>query len=161
MSQTKLFTPVKVGDVTLQHRIVLAPLTRERANKHHVPTPMMVEYYAQRASSPGTMLISEATLIAPRAGGRANTPGLWNEEQVSRWQQVRTSRSASSTPMFSLPTTTFRSPAQFTLKGHTSTRSYGPWVEWLDPRCCKLKEIIHMFPPPTSFCRASRSLPVH
>ncbi|KIP11310.1 hypothetical protein PHLGIDRAFT_21746 [Phlebiopsis gigantea 11061_1 CR5-6] len=84
----KLFTPIKVGDVTLQHRVVMAPLTRERADEHHVPTPMMAEYYAQRASSPGTMLISEATLVAPQAGGRSHVPGLWCEEQVAGWQRV-------------------------------------------------------------------------
>jgi NADPH2 dehydrogenase len=87
----KLFTPAKVGDVTLQHRIIMAPLTRNRATKEHVPTDLMVEYYAQRASTPGTLLISEATFIAPQAGGYPHVPGIWSEEQVVRWKRVNPS----------------------------------------------------------------------
>jgi NADPH2 dehydrogenase len=88
----KLFTSAKVGDVTLQHRIVMAPLTRNRATKEHVPTDLMVEYYAQRASTPGTLLISEATAIAPQAVGYAHIPGIWNEEQVTKWKRVSSSQ---------------------------------------------------------------------
>jgi NADPH2 dehydrogenase len=87
----KLFTPAKVGDVTLQHRIIMAPLTRNRATKEHVPTDLMVEYYAQRASTPGTLLISEATFIAPQAGGYPHVPGIWSEEQVVHWRRVNPS----------------------------------------------------------------------
>ena len=89
MSQQKLFTPVKVGDVTLQHRVVMAPLTRFRATKAHVPTPLMAEYYAQRASTPGTLIIAEATPISPQAGGYRHIPGIWNDEQVAGWKLVR------------------------------------------------------------------------
>ena len=89
MSQPKLLTPLKVGDVTLQHRVVMAPLTRERADKDHVPIPIMAEYYAQRASTPGTLLITEATFIAPRAGGYPHVPGIWNDAQVAEWKRVR------------------------------------------------------------------------
>jgi 2,4-dienoyl-CoA reductase-like NADH-dependent reductase (Old Yellow Enzyme family) len=84
----KLFTSAKVGDVTLQHRIVMAPLTRTRATKDHLPTDLMIEHYAQRASTPGTLLISEATFIAPQAGGYPHIPGIWNEEQVAGWKRV-------------------------------------------------------------------------
>jgi NADPH2 dehydrogenase len=87
----KLFTPAKVGDVTLQHHIVMAPLTRFRATKEHVPTDLMVEYYAQRASTPGTLIISEATFIAPQAGGYAHVPGIWNDEQIAAWKRVSSS----------------------------------------------------------------------
>lgn len=89
MSLPKLFTPFKLGGITLQHRVVLAPLTRNRADIHHVPTPMMAEYYAQRASTPGTLLITEATVIAPQAGGYKHVPGIWNEAQVAAWKRVR------------------------------------------------------------------------
>ena len=84
----KLFTPTKIGDVTVQHRVVMPPLTRYRATKTHVPTDIMVEYYAQRASTPGTLLITEATFIAAQAGGYRNVPGVWNDEQVAGWKRV-------------------------------------------------------------------------
>lgn len=91
MSQPKLFTPIKIGDITLQHRIVMAPLTRSRADKHHVPLPLMAEYYAQRACVPGTLLISEATPIAGQAGGYEHIPGIWNDAQIAGWKRVRAS----------------------------------------------------------------------
>ena len=83
-----LFTPMKVGNSLLQHRIVLAPLTRFRADDSHVHTDLAVEYYKQRASTPGTLLISEGTFIAPQAGGYPNVPGIWNEEQIAAWTKV-------------------------------------------------------------------------
>ena len=84
----KLFQPIRVGSLTLSHRVVYAPLTRFRNDDAHVPTEMMVEHYAQRASVPGTLLISEATVVAPRAGGYSNVPGIWNDEQVEAWKKV-------------------------------------------------------------------------
>ncbi|KAI0701984.1 NADH:flavin oxidoreductase/NADH oxidase [Cytidiella melzeri] len=79
----KLFTPVKVGGITLQHRVVLAPLTRFRADDNHVHTKMGVENYAKRAAVRGTMLITEASFIAAQAGGFRNAPGIWNQEQTA------------------------------------------------------------------------------
>ncbi|KAI0780587.1 NADH:flavin oxidoreductase/NADH oxidase [Trametes elegans] len=91
-SAPKLFQPITVGDLTLAHRVVLAPLTRCRANPGHVPNDLAVEYYAQRASVPGTLLISEGTFIAAQAGGLSfsNTtiPGIWSEEQVAAWKRI-------------------------------------------------------------------------
>ncbi|KAI0744501.1 NADH:flavin oxidoreductase/NADH oxidase [Earliella scabrosa] len=63
-----LFQPARVGDITTAHRVVLAPLSRERANNKHVHTDLAVTYYAQRGSVPGTLLITEATFVAPYAG---------------------------------------------------------------------------------------------
>ncbi|KAG6874836.1 hypothetical protein C0992_006340, partial [Termitomyces sp. T32_za158] len=84
-----LFQPLKVGTMTLQHRVVLAPLTRFRASESHVPIlPLMKEYYSQRSSTPGSLLISEATVIAPRAGGNENCPGIWSSEQASCWKEI-------------------------------------------------------------------------
>ncbi|TFK90893.1 NADH:flavin oxidoreductase/NADH oxidase [Polyporus arcularius HHB13444] len=84
-----LFQPVRVGDVTLGHRVVLAPLTRIRANNRHVHTDLGVTYYAQRASVPGTLLITEATFIAPYAGHFSpHAPGVWNEEQTAAWKRI-------------------------------------------------------------------------
>ncbi|KUI52939.1 putative inactive dehydrogenase EasA [Cytospora mali] len=85
---TKLFTPLKVGDLTLDHRVVMAPLTRFRATNDHVPNDVMAQYYAQRAVVPGTLLISEATFISERAGGYANIPGLWSDAQLAAWKKV-------------------------------------------------------------------------
>lgn len=85
---SKAFTPLQVGNATLNHRIVMAPLTRFRASDTHVPLPMVSEYYAQRASLPGTLIISEATLVSPRAGGYDNVPGIYNDEQIAAWKEV-------------------------------------------------------------------------
>ena len=87
-ADAKLFQPVRVGELHLGHRVVLAPLTRFRADYAHVPTDLMVEHYAQRASVTGTLLIAEATAIAPKAGGLANVPGIWNDAQVEGWKKV-------------------------------------------------------------------------
>ena len=85
---SKLFQPVRVGNMQLSHRVVMAPLTRLRATDGHVPTPMMADMYAQRANPPGTLLISEATLISAQGGGIDNAPGIWSEEQVEGWKKV-------------------------------------------------------------------------
>ncbi|PVH84315.1 NADPH dehydrogenase [Cadophora sp. DSE1049] len=88
MSTSNLFKPLKLGKVELQNRIVLAPLTRFRADDAHVPLPFVPEYYAQRGSVPGTLLITEATFIAPKAGGYGNAPGIWSEAQIASWKKV-------------------------------------------------------------------------
>ena len=83
-----LFTPLQVGGAKLSTRIAMAPLTRYRANDAHVHTDLAVEYYSQRASFPGTLLITEATFISPRAAGYANVPGIYNSDQVAAWKKV-------------------------------------------------------------------------
>ena len=72
----KLFQPIQVGAHTLSHRVVLAPLTRGRADTSFMPGPNVKEYYAQRASTPGTLLISKATYIAAKAGLDSHIPGF-------------------------------------------------------------------------------------
>lgn len=84
----KLFQPTVVGKHALSHRIVLAPLTRFRANKEHVPSEHALEYYAQRGTAPGTLLITEGTFISAFAGGLNNVPGIWNDEQVDAWKLI-------------------------------------------------------------------------
>ncbi|CAE6507249.1 unnamed protein product [Rhizoctonia solani] len=84
----KLFSPFKIGDTQLSHRVIMAPLTRYRADKDHVHHDVAVEYYAQRAEIPGTLIISEATFIAPEAGGFDNIPGIWNDKQITAWKKV-------------------------------------------------------------------------
>jgi NADPH2 dehydrogenase len=88
MDAPKLFRPIQVGKAALRHRMVLSPLTRMRADINHVPTPLMKEYYAQRAATPGTLLVSEGTFIGPKAGGFDNVPGIWSDEQVAAWKEV-------------------------------------------------------------------------
>lgn len=85
---TRLFQPVRVGRIELAHRMAMAPLTRFRADNDHVPLPFVKEYYAQRASVPGTLIITEATFITPRAGGMPNVPGIYSEAQVAAWKEV-------------------------------------------------------------------------
>lgn len=89
-ADSKLFQPIRVGNLSLSHRVVLAPLTRYRADDAHVPLDIVAKYYAQRASVPGSLLISEATTIAPKAGGSANEPGIWSDAQVEGWKKVST-----------------------------------------------------------------------
>lgn len=88
MSQSKLFAPVRVGQMDLKHRVAMAPLTRLRADDNHVQLPIAVEYYAQRASVPGTLLIAESTLICPAHGGVPHAPGIWNHEQIEGWKKI-------------------------------------------------------------------------
>ena len=84
-----LLVPLKVGNLDLKTRIVLAPLTRFRADDDHVPIlPLVREYYEQRASMPGTLLITEGTFISERAGGNENVPGIYNEAQIKAWKNV-------------------------------------------------------------------------
>ncbi|GAB7346121.1 hypothetical protein MBLNU457_4871t1 [Dothideomycetes sp. NU457] len=87
-SNSKLFQPLKVGSQELSNRIVMAPLTRFRADDNHVPMDMVADYYAQRASVPGTLLISEATYITSRAGGYPNIPGIQDSAQINAWKKV-------------------------------------------------------------------------
>ncbi|CAB1207381.1 alkene reductase [Acinetobacter bouvetii] len=79
-------TPLSMGDLKLKNRVIMAPLTRSRATADRVPTPMMAEYYAQRASS--GLIISEATVISEEANGYLNTPGLFTDAQTQGWKQV-------------------------------------------------------------------------
>ena len=79
-------TPLILGDLHLKNRVVMAPLTRSRATADRVPTAMMAEYYAQRASA--GLIISEATVISEEANGYLNTPGLFTDAQVEGWKNV-------------------------------------------------------------------------
>ena len=83
-----LFDPIHIGSIPLSHRVVMAPLTRYRANDAHVHTSLATEYYEQRASVPGTLLITEATFISPRASGDSNPPGIYSKDQIEAWKNV-------------------------------------------------------------------------
>ena len=81
-----LFKPIKVGRITLEHRVVLAPLARFRASASHVPGPQQASYYSQRGSTPGSLLITEATFISHDAGGYAHVPGIYTDAQIQAWK---------------------------------------------------------------------------
>ena len=81
-----LFDPIRLGAIDAPNRILMAPLTRGRATEAHVPSPMMIEYYAQRAGA--GLIISEATGISREGLGWPYAPGIWNEAQVAGWKPV-------------------------------------------------------------------------
>src|SRR5271166_3694048 len=81
-----LFEPTQAGALKLANRIVMAPLTRNRAGPGLVPGPFAVEYYAQRATA--GLIIAEATQISAQAQGYANTPGCYTDDQVRGWKAV-------------------------------------------------------------------------
>lgn len=81
--------PITIGKCNLKHRVVLAPMTRFRADDEQTPTAMMAEYYGQRAVVPGTLLITEAVFISVKSRGRAvNAPGVFTDEQIHQWKAV-------------------------------------------------------------------------
>ena len=85
-----LFDPIRLGDIDVATRIVMAPLTRNRASAGQVPNALMAQYYAQRAN-PATgagLIVSEATQISPEGQGYLDTPGLFNSAQVAGWRRV-------------------------------------------------------------------------
>ncbi len=81
-----LFSPLELGALTVPNRIFMAPLTRCRADAEHVPTAMMAEHYAQRAS--GGLLIAEATMAMPGNSAFWREPGIYSEAQVAGWKRV-------------------------------------------------------------------------
>src|SRR5467141_838563 len=86
--QAKLFTPVRIGPITLKHRVVMPALSRLRAQwPSGVPSALMLEYYAQRASD-GGLILTEATAIAPCGRGYKGAPGIYTDEQVRGWKGI-------------------------------------------------------------------------
>lgn len=87
-STSKLFEPVKLGPLQLKHRVALAPLTRNRNDDDHVALHIKQQYYADRATVPGTLVISEATGIAAGQEGAKHLPSFVSDEQVASWKKV-------------------------------------------------------------------------
>jgi N-ethylmaleimide reductase len=83
---TTLFDPIRIGDIDLGNRIVMAPLTRNRAAPGQVPSELAVEYYRQRASA--GLIITEASQVSPEGQGYIDTPGIYSAEQVTGWRRV-------------------------------------------------------------------------
>ncbi|MDG9857547.1 MULTISPECIES: alkene reductase [Pseudomonas] len=83
---TTLFDPIVIGDLELPNRIIMAPLTRCRADEGRVPNALMAEYYTQRADA--GLILSEATSVTPMGVGYPDTPGIWSDDQVRGWTNV-------------------------------------------------------------------------
>lgn len=81
-----LFDPLRIGRSTLRNRVLLAPLTRSRAQANGVHTPLAIDYYSQRASA--GLLITEAIAISKQGSGYPNIPGLWNGDQIDSWRPI-------------------------------------------------------------------------
>jgi N-ethylmaleimide reductase len=81
-----LFSPVKLGSMQLSNRIIMAPLTRNRAGEHGVPQPLNVTYYEQRASA--GLIVTEATPISAMAHGYPALPGIYTDAQVAGWKKI-------------------------------------------------------------------------
>src|SRR5437660_6507172 len=83
---TKLLEPYRLGPITLPNRLVMAPLTRNRAVEGLVPSPLAIEYYGQRASA--GLLVTEASQVSQQGQGYQDTPGIYSKEQVAGWRKV-------------------------------------------------------------------------
>ena len=81
-----LFNPLQIGSVSLSNRILMAPLTRARADAGHMPNALMAEYYSQRASA--GLIITECTMIAENTSAFYAEPGIYNAEQIAAWKVI-------------------------------------------------------------------------
>ena len=145
-----LFDPITIGDLQLNNRIVMAPLTRCRADEGRVPNAMMAEYYAQRASA--GLILSEATSVTPMGVGYPNTPGIWSDAQVRGWSNITKAVHANGGKIFlqlwhvgrvsdpsyldgELPV----APSAIAPKGHVSL--VRPLKDFVTPRALETEEI--------------------
>lgn len=146
-----LLDPIKVGDLDLPNRVIMAPLTRCRADEGRVPSELMCEYYSQRAGA--GMILSEATSVTPMGVGYPNTPGIWSTEQVAGWRKVTEAVHAKggrillqlwhvgriSDPIYlngELPV----APSAIKPNGHVSL--VRPKKEYVTPRALETKEVV-------------------
>lgn len=83
---TDLFSPVSIGDLALANRMVMAPMTRNRANEKNAPHDLNVIYYRQRATA--GLIITEASQVSPEGVGYPGTPGIYSDAQVAGWLKV-------------------------------------------------------------------------
>src|ERR1700722_2732652 len=88
MNYPSLFSPLQIGPYQLRHRVVMAPLTRMRAEKPSLaPRPLNMEYYRQRAT-PGGLIIAEATPVMATGHGNPGVPGIYTQAQIKGWRAV-------------------------------------------------------------------------
>src|SRR5260370_21094297 len=123
LSANKLFTPIEVGRMELEHRVVMAPLTRSRSvQPGAIPGDLMLEYYTQRASE-GGLIVSEATPISIAGGGWFGAPGLYSDEQGAGWIRNTNAVHENRGYMFSQLWHTGRASHVDTTKGLTAVSS--------------------------------------
>ncbi len=145
-----LFKSIRVGDLNLPNRIVMAPLTRCRASAGRVPNALMAEYYAQRAGA--GLILSEATSVSPQGVGYPDTPGIWSDQQIQGWKLITSAVHAAGGRMFlqlwhvgrvshpdfldgELPV----APSAIAPRGHVSLLR--PQREYVTPRALEISEI--------------------
>ena len=147
---TTLFDPIQLGDLQLPNRIIMAPLTRCRADEGRVPNALMAEYYAQRADA--GLILSEATSVTPLGVGYPDTPGIWSDDQVRGWSNITKAVHANggrimlqlwhvgriSDPLY-LDGETPVAPSAIKPAGHVSL--VRPMKEFVTPRALETEEI--------------------
>src|SRR5258708_89724 len=132
-SNLKLLTPVQLGSLNLKHRVVMAPLTRSRAEQPGgIPGDMMVQYYSDRASD-GGLIVTEATNISLTARGWFGAPGLYTDQQVEGWKRVLEGVHAKGGHMVSQLWHTGRSSHSDNLDGNTPVSASVDPSYWEDP----------------------------
>ena len=87
MGESRLYKPLKIGNIEVKHRIAMPSLTRFRANDGRVPSDLMKEYYSQRAAVPGTLILVEGTMVSP-SSGFPDAPGIWSADQIEAWRAI-------------------------------------------------------------------------
>jgi len=129
----KLFTPVQLGSLHLKHRVVMAPLTRSRAEQPGgIPGDMMVQYYSDRASD-GGLIVGEATNISLSARGWYGAPGLYTNQQIEGWKKVLDAVHAKGGRMFGQLWHTGRSSHSDNQDGNTPVSASVDPSYWEDP----------------------------
>jgi len=98
MKNSKLFEPISIGDLRLNNRIAMAPMTRGRAGEERVPNNLMAEYYFQRSGA--GLLITEATVISKQGIGWIGSPGIYTDEMVEGWKKITEKIKPTGTPIF-------------------------------------------------------------
>ena len=89
MKKSSLFSPYHLGKITLKNAVVMAPMTRNRANSEHVPLPVIAEYYTQRSGA--GLIITEGTSPSANGVGYPRIPGIYNDAQIAAWKPVTAS----------------------------------------------------------------------
>lgn len=146
-----LFTPHQLGPLTLPTRIVMAPLTRNRAGAGNVPTELMAEYYGQRAEA--GLIVAEATQVCPEGQGYEATPGIHSDAQIAGWKRVTDTVHARGGRIFlqlwhvgrvshvSLQPNGQKPVAPSAIRADTKTFVGGEFVDVSEPRALELQEI--------------------
>jgi NADPH2 dehydrogenase len=88
LKDTKVFEPIQVGKVTLDHRIVFPPTTRFRSQDDHSPSDLNFQYYDERTKFPGSLIITEGTFPTPVTGLFPNAPGIFTSQHVANWKKI-------------------------------------------------------------------------